>query len=180
MAGQSLVGIRCAAALALMVLAGGAKAADVMPNPTLANGIALANVAISVSDLEKSTKFYEALGFTAGDRHEIPAGLAQKTLGVSADTKIDVRFVISNGMYVELVHLTPPASKPASAGSGSQLGLANFAFRVDSIDRVAKIVTDNGGKVLDATRTALGPGIEAVFCTDPDGTKLELVGPTKK
>jgi catechol 2,3-dioxygenase-like lactoylglutathione lyase family enzyme len=169
-----------AAALAFMLGAGGAQAADVMPNPTLANGIALANVAISVSDLEKSTKFYQALGFTAGDRHEIPAGLAQKTLGVSADTKIDVRFVIANGMYVELVHLTPPASKPASAGSGSQLGLANFAFRVDDVDRVAKIVKDNGGAVLDATRTALGPGIEAVFCIDPDGTKLELVGPAKK
>jgi len=175
-----MAGFRGAAALALVVMAGGAKAADVMPNPTLANGIALANVAISVSDLEKSTKFYQALGFAAGDRHEIPAGLAQKTLGVSAETKIDVRFVIANGMYVELVHLTPPASKPASTGSGSQLGLANFAFRVDDVSRVAKIVKDNGGTVLDATRTALGPGIEAVFCTDPDGTKLELVGPAKK
>ncbi|HEX4508418.1 MAG TPA: VOC family protein [Alphaproteobacteria bacterium] len=180
MAGHGTAGIGGAAALALVLMAGGAKAADVMPNPTLANGIALANVAISVSDLEKSTKFYQALGFTAGDRHEIPAGLAQKTLGVSADTKIDVRFVIANGMYVELVHLSPPASKPASTGSGSQLGLANFAFRVDNLDRVAKIVKDNGGAVLDATRTALGPGIEAVFCTDPDGTKLELVGPAKK
>jgi len=161
-------------------MAGGAKAADVLPNPTLASAMPFAKVAISVTDLEKSTKFYQALGFTAGDRHEIPAGLAQKTLGVSAETKIDVRFVIANGMYVELVHLSPPASKPASTGSGSQLGLANFAFRVDDVSRVAKIVKDNGGTVLDATRTALGPGIEAVFCTDPDGTKLELVGPVKK
>jgi glyoxylase I family protein len=169
-----------AAALAFTLLAGGAKAADVMPNPTLANGIALANVAISVSDLDKSTKFYEALGFSAGDRHEIPAGLAQKTLGVSANTKLDVRFVIANGMYVELVHLAPPAPKPASKGSGSQRGLANFAFRVDDVGRVAKIVKDNGGTVLDGTRTALGPNIEAVFCTDPDGTRIELVGPAHK
>jgi catechol 2,3-dioxygenase-like lactoylglutathione lyase family enzyme len=175
-----MAGSKCAAALAFILVAAGAKAADVMPNPTLANGIALANVAISVSDLDKSTKFYQALGFTAGDRHEIPPGLAQKTLGVSAETKLDVRFVISNGMYVELVHLAPPAPKPASAGSGAQRGLANFAFRVDDIDRVAGIVKDNGGAVLDATRTPLGPGIEAVFCTDPDGTKLELVGPSKK
>lgn len=101
MAGHGIAGIGCVAALALISMIGSAKAADVMPNPTLANGIALANVAISVSDLEKSTKFYQALGFTAGDRHDIPAGLAQKTLGVSADTKIDVRFVIANGMYVE-------------------------------------------------------------------------------
>ena len=99
---------------------------------------------------------------------------------MSAETKLDVRFVISNGMYVELVHLAPPAPKPASAGSGAQLGLANFAFRVDDVTRVAKIVKDNGGAVLEATRTPLGPGIEAVFCTDPDGTKLELVGPSKK
>lgn len=180
MAGHGIAGIGGAAALAVLVMSGTAGAVDVMPNPTLANGIALANVAISVSDLDKSTKFYEALGFTAGERHEIPPGLAQKTLGVPAETKLDVRFVMSNGMYVELVHLAPPAAKPASAGSGSQLGLANFAFRVDSVDRVAKIVKDNGGTVLEATRTPLGPGIEAVFCTDPDGTRLELVGPAKK
>jgi catechol 2,3-dioxygenase-like lactoylglutathione lyase family enzyme len=175
-----MAGFKGAAVLALVVTAGGAKAADILPNPTLEDGIALANVAISVSDLDKSTRFYQALGFAAGDRHEIPSGLAQKTLGAPADTKLDVRFVSRNGMYVELVHLAPPAPKPASAGSAAQLGLANLAFRVDDVSRVAALVKANGGAVLESTRTAIGPGIEAVFCTDPDGAKLELVGPAKK
>jgi catechol 2,3-dioxygenase-like lactoylglutathione lyase family enzyme len=175
-----MAGFRGVAVLALVAMAGSAEAADVMPNPTLENGVALANVAISVSDLDRSTKFYQALGFAAGDRHEIPAGLAQKTLGAPADARLDVRFVSRNGMYVELVHFAPPAPKPASAGSAAQLGLANFAFRVDDVSRVAALVKTNGGAVLDTTRTALGPGIEAIFCTDPDGTKLELVGPAKK
>src|SRR5580692_11297658 len=99
-----MAGKLSAAALALVMLAAGVARADILPNPTLEGGIALANVTISVADLDRSTKFYQALGFAAGDRHEIPPGLAQKTLGVSADTKIDVRFVIANGMYVELVH----------------------------------------------------------------------------
>ena len=175
-----MAGFRGVAALAFLLMAGGAKAADVMPNPTLANGIALANVAISVSDLDRSTKFYQALGFAAGDRHEIPPGLAQKTLGAPPDTKLDVRFVSRNGTLIELVHLAPPAPKPASTGAAGQLGLSHFAFRVDDVTRVAALVKENGGTVIESTRTAIGPGIEAVFCTDPDGTRLELVGPAKK
>ena len=32
----------------------------------------LANVSISVADLDKSTKFYQALGFESGDVHALP------------------------------------------------------------------------------------------------------------
>jgi glyoxylase I family protein len=169
-----------AAALALVVLAAGAARADILPNPTLAGGIALANVTISVADLDRSTKFYQALGFAAGDRHEIPPGLAQKTLGAKADAKLDVRFISRNGVLIELVHIAPTITKPASTGAAGQLGLSHFAFRVDDVSRVAALVKANGGTVDDATRASLGPAMEAVFCTDPDGTRLELVGPTKK
>jgi lactoylglutathione lyase len=163
-----------------MTFAGAARAADIMPNPTLEGGIALANVTIAVGDLERSTKFYQALGFAAGDRHDIPAGLAQKTLGAPADAKVDVRFISRNGMLIELVHLAPTPAKPASTGIVAQFGLTHLAYRVDNVDRVTAIVKANGGTVLDATRSSLGPGLEAIFCADPDGTRFELVGPTKK
>ncbi len=170
-------------ALALVATLSAAKAADVGPNATLgSDGMVFANVSISVADLDKSSKFYQALGFEAGDRHEIPAPVA-KALGSSAkDAKLDIRFLKRDGVVLELVHLTPTPKRKASGGSAAQLGLAHIAFRVDDVDRVAAIIKQNGGGTVDATRTKLGPagkGIDILFCTDPDGTMMEIAGPVK-
>lgn len=176
MAGKLLMGVP---ALALMLFAGNAQAADILPNPTLEGGVALANVSISVGDLERSTKFYQALGFAVGDRHEVPGTLAAKTLGTPPEDKLEVRFISRNGMLIELVHIIPSSTKAASPGAAGQLGLSNFAFRVDDVMRVAALIKANGGTVLDSSHATMGP-TEFVFCGDPDGVRLELVGPAKK
>ncbi len=169
----------CAAAgLAFGLTSMAAHAADVMPMPTLDGGIALANVTLSVSDLEKSTAFYKALGFEAGDTHQPPMSVAAKSLGIPPTYKLDVRFLIKNGQYVELVHLDPSPKTPASTGSAGQLGLSALDLRVDNVERVAAIIKQNGGKVLGETHVTVGqPGhtTEFLFCTDPDGTRIELV-----
>ncbi|MDB5396324.1 MAG: hypothetical protein JWM91_3830 [Rhodospirillales bacterium] len=169
------------AALAFGLTAGAGKA-DVMPSPTLTGGIALANVTISVADLDRSTKFYQALGFAVGDAHEPPIALAVKTLGIPATSKLDIRFISRDGIMIELVHLTPASKNPASTGVPGQLGLSNFAFRVDDVTRVAALIKQNGGTVLDQTKVSMGQGAKAMdflFCTDPDGTRIELVSQPK-
>lgn len=160
-----------------------AALADVGPNAKPgADGLVFANVSISVSDLDKSTKFYQALGFEVGDKHDIPAPVA-KALGASGkDAKLDIRFLKRDGVVLELVHLTPSPKHKASGGSAAQLGLAHIAFRVDDVDRVAALVKQNGGGTVDASRTKLGAppqGIDILFCTDPDGTMIEIAGPAK-
>jgi catechol 2,3-dioxygenase-like lactoylglutathione lyase family enzyme len=166
-----------------LVCVAGAAWADVGPNTTLsAGGIVFANVSISVADLDKSVKFYQALGFEAGDVHALPAPVAKVLGAKGADAKLEIRFLKRDGIALELVHFTPAPTKKASMGSASELGLAHIAFRVDDVDRVAKIVRDNGGKTLDASRTKLGPagqGIDILFATDPDGTHIEIAGPVK-
>jgi catechol 2,3-dioxygenase-like lactoylglutathione lyase family enzyme len=179
MMGKFLTG--CGIAALAFGLSSGAGA-DVMPSPALTGGIALANVTIAVSDLEKSTKFYQALGFAVGDVHEPPIKLAAKTLGVPESAKLDIRFISRDGMYIELVHLTPAATKPASTGSAGQLGLATFALRVDDVARVGALIKANGGTVLEETHAAMGPpghSTDFLFCTDPDGVRLELVSLAK-
>ena len=171
-----------AAALAMGFLSMSAWAADIMPNPGLDGGIALANVTISVSDLEKSTKFYQALGFAAGDAHQPPVAIASKTLGIPPNFKLDIRFLSRNGMYIELVHLDPPPKMPASTGTAGQIGLSALAMRVDSVERVAEIIKQNGGKALEETHASVGqPGhtTEFMFCADPDGVRIELVALAK-
>ena len=171
------------AGIAAALVVSAVKAADVGPSTKLdADGMVFANVTISVSDLDKSTKFYQALGFEAGDEHDIPAVVAKALGSTAKDAKLAIRFMKRDGVVLELVHITPAPKQKASRGSTAQFGLAHIAFRVDDVDRVAAIVKQNGGGSVDKNRTKLGPagqGIDILFCTDPDGTMMEIAGPVK-
>jgi catechol 2,3-dioxygenase-like lactoylglutathione lyase family enzyme len=158
--------------------AGIASAADVGPTTKLdADGAVFANVSISVADLAKSAKFYQALGFEAGAVSPLPPPIA-KLLGGPDGSKLQIQFLKRDGVALELINFAPAPAKTASGGSAIQLGLAHIALRVDSVDRVAKIVKENGGTTLDATRTKLGP-IEILFVADPDGTRIEIASQSK-
>ncbi len=170
------------AALALALGIGAARA-DVGPaTKPDADGLILANVTISVADLDKSAKFYQALGFEEGDQHEVPGAVAKALGSEAANAKLAIRFMKRDGVVLELVHLDPSPNTKASQGTAAQLGLAHIAFRVDDVDRVAKLIKDNGGGTVDKNRTKLGApgqGVDILFCTDPDGTMMEIVGPVK-
>ena len=60
-----------------------------------------------------------------------------------------------------------------------RVGLCEIAFHADSralVDAVAKEVEVNGGRILDPPREYdYAPGYYAVFFTDPDSIKLEVV-----
>src|SRR5277367_604865 len=77
---------------------GVASAADVGPNTTVgADGLVFANVSISVADLAKSAKFYQALGFEVGDVHPLPGPVA-KLLGAKGDAKLQIQFAKRDGV----------------------------------------------------------------------------------
>ena len=160
-----------------------AARADVGPNTELDSaGLRLANIGIAVTDLDKTTEFYKALGFEVGDVHPLGGPLGN-ALGVGKDAKLEIRFVKRDGIVLELIHFVNPAPKgKAAARAMNQLGLTHLALRVDDVDRVAEIVKKNGGATIDASRTKMGPpgkGIDILFVTDPNGVRIELAGPVK-
>ena len=168
---------------ALATLAPRAVAADFGPPTDLDDsGIRLANFGICVTDLDKSAAFYQALGFEVSDVHPIPAPLGH-ALEAGDDMKLEVRFARRNGTVIELIHfLNPPPKGKPERRPMNQLGLTHFALRVDDVGRVADIVKKNGGAVVEKSHTKLGPpgkGIEILFCTDPNGVRIELAGPVK-
>ena len=60
----------------------------------------------------------------------------------------------------------------------NQLGLTHLSFRVDDLEAAAARIDELGGTVLAETRTALelsGTGLDFVYCTDPDGVRIELM-----
>lgn len=138
---------------------------------------ALSHVGVCVSDLEASTRFYcDALGFEAAERFEVGdefAGLME--LGERA--ALTSQFLRRDGQAVELLHF----AEPAADGDGARrpmnrFGLTHLCFHVDDVDAVAAAVTAAGGTVHGHTRTTLAEGaLDFVYCTDPDGTRLELM-----
>jgi lactoylglutathione lyase len=58
----------------------------------------------------------------------------------------------------------------------NQVGLTHLSFLVDDLDGLLAKLRGLGATVLDATRLdGQGKGPNAVFVTDPDGTRIELV-----
>ena len=61
----------------------------------------------------------------------------------------------------------------------TRIGLREVAFRVPrraQIDELAREISSRGGRILDPPREYdYRPGYYAVFFTDPDGIKLEIV-----
>lgn len=61
----------------------------------------------------------------------------------------------------------------------TRVGLREIAFRAPSrerIDELARVISSRGGRILDPPREYdYRPGYYAVFFTDPDGIKLEIV-----
>jgi lactoylglutathione lyase len=80
---------------------------------------------------------------------------------------------------VELLDFVEPGtSGDADRRPMNQLGLTHLSFRVDDVGAVAERVAAMGGTVLTGTRTTFDLGSSAldfVYCTDPDGVRIELM-----
>jgi len=60
----------------------------------------------------------------------------------------------------------------------NQLGLTHLSFRVADVEAVAAKVAELGGAVVATSRTTIdfgGTPLEFVYCTDPDGVRVELM-----
>ena len=133
---------------------------------------------ICVSDLERSLRFYcEALGFSAAESHVVgdEFGRLMELEGVSLRSQ----FVRRDAVAIELLQYTSPdvIGEPVRRPL-NQLGLTHLSVRVDDVDAVAAMVERLGGMVVTGTRTTFdlsGTTLDFVYCTDPDGVRIELM-----
>ena len=137
----------------------------------------LSHIGVCVADLDRSLRFYEALGFELGASYGVGPefGRLMEIDGV----QVESRFLSRDGVSIELLWFESPGSVgPSERRAMNQLGLTHLALRVDDVDEVATLVEEAGGAVLRDTRTTFGEAdapLDFVYCTDPDGTRLELM-----
>ena len=136
------------------------------------------HLGICVSDLDRSQRFYcEALGFVPAESHSVGEefGRLMELDGVALRSQ----FIRRDGVSIELLHFSSPGpiGEPVRRPM-NQLGLTHLSLRVDDVDAVAKSVTMFGGAVIEDTRTTFdmtGTSLDFVYCTDPDGVRIELM-----
>jgi glyoxylase I family protein len=142
-----------------------------------AEPVKLLQIGLCVSDLDRSVKFYtEALGFKVeGNRVPIPKALG-KLLEMPADFDMTIQFVSKNGVRLELISFKNPAVKSEGKRAMNQAGLTHIALQVTDFDATVAAIKKLGGTAADATMLNAGPA-KYMFCTDPDGTRLEITMP---
>jgi catechol 2,3-dioxygenase-like lactoylglutathione lyase family enzyme len=143
-----------------------------------ADGPVFSHFGICVSDLERSLCFYcEALGFEKAESHEIGIEFAQ--LMDLAEVSVTSQFIRRGATAIELLAFHEPAPYgSAERRAVNQLGLTHLSFRVRDVAATAARVVELGGAVVEPSRTTIDMGtmaLEFVYCTDPDGVRVELM-----
>jgi glyoxylase I family protein len=140
--------------------------------------VTFSHVGICVSDLERSLAFYcDALGFERVQEHRV--GNEFGALMELDDVALRSCFVRRDGVSIELLYFEEPGHRGDNTRRPmNRLGLTHLSVRVDDVDDVARAVERAGGTVHTGTRTTFGAGLECldfVYCTDPDGVRIELM-----
>jgi catechol 2,3-dioxygenase-like lactoylglutathione lyase family enzyme len=135
--------------------------------------------AICVDDLAVSVPFYrDGLGFQPIGEAEVERGAWLETLtGLPAASRIRQSMRNGEGITLDLYAFRSPAPVGSrERRKNNQYGLTHLAFYVDSVDEWAGRVSAAGGKVFAHTRaTFRDNGTTMMYCTDPDGTRIELM-----
>jgi catechol 2,3-dioxygenase-like lactoylglutathione lyase family enzyme len=137
----------------------------------------LSHVGICVSDLERALAFWrDALGFRESKRLDVFGDGAETLLGIP-DLDLRVAVLEREELHIQLLHYASPGHR----GTGeprpmNALGITHLSLVVDDLEAAIAAVMASGGRVLRSTRLRIDDaGRAAIFVTDPDGTRIELV-----
>lgn len=137
--------------------------------------VSISHIGICTSNLDRSIQFYtEALGF-ALDRSIDDIGQPYDKLMELPGVQCRVQYLKCGAVTIELIGY--PGSKVTGSTerrSMNQLGFTHMTLLVDDINAVVDRVVKYGGHVHPETKidSPYGP---MVFCTDPDGVRIEII-----
>lgn len=143
-------------------------------NPTAT----LSHIGICISNINNSIQFYtEALGFVQ-ERTIEDIGPPFDALIEMPGTRSCVHFLKSGDITIELISfLNSEVLGKAERRLMNQLGLTHLSLIVDDVNTTADRIVKYGGRVHPETKIDSSLG-SMVFCTDPDGVRIELVQAT--
>ena len=131
---------------------------------------------IIVRDLEKSAKFYLALGFNEDNRAIEEGNFIDTVFGLK-HTKLEwVKLKAPDGYLLELLQYhSHPEKKEIAKQKSSQLGCSHLAFSVDDIDSICEKIEKIGGSVVNLPALTRDKKIKVAYCHDIEGNLMEIV-----
>jgi len=124
------------------------------------------HVALSVSDLEQATRFYELLGYERVRAYDEPNGLFRILHIRKADDIIE--------LFHHSQHETPPQNLACESRDIRRVGAKHFALQVQRIDETRELLS----KLFPDQKLDISTGrtgIKYLFLSDPDGNQIEFV-----
>lgn len=141
------------------------------------------HIGITVSNLEKSIQFYEALtGKKIGNKDQIGGKRMAQTQGLD-DTLIKYANLRLDNVNIDILEYVEPQSQKANY-SNEQISAMHLCFEVEDIEaavaRLKSLGIEPSGEAItfqeeDGLKAGIGTAV--VYFTDPDGTNLELIAP---
>ena len=144
-------------------------------NPTISVGVV-------VADLEKSIDFYtNVIGMSKTGAFSVD-GEKSKELGLTDGRAIDVTILkledSENSNEWKLMSFGEKANHPKQKYMHDDNGLQYITIFVKSITPLIERIKKNNIKILSGTPSSLGEGRLFILIQDPDGTFIELIGPS--
>jgi catechol 2,3-dioxygenase-like lactoylglutathione lyase family enzyme len=133
-------------------------------------------IAIHVSDLERSRRFYrEALGFREIS-HLLVEGRSPSAVELGLESlRTEGVFIERDGMRLQLQHQDIPVDQ-ALPEIRRQMGLSHFGIRIENLDETLELVRRFGGTTPAGHRhTNEEYGSQVARVLDPDGVRMELL-----
>ncbi len=137
----------------------------------------VSHIGICVTDLKRSLAFYrDVLGFEQRSELAVEAADADRLLELEG-VRLNAVYLERDGTRIELLQYDSPETiGEATPRAMNARGLTHISLRVAGMPALIDELKAKGADVLEDTwidyRDA---GIGAVFITDPDGTRIELV-----
>jgi len=134
------------------------------------------HLAIVVTDLERSRKFFEILGFQESIRSALDAAFLESVTGIkgAAGSFVGMKHQASQ-LVIELLAFSNPKPQPdPDCGSPDRIGFRHLAFSVHDIDHAVSRLKEFGVEFLSPVRTWEKTGKRLVYFHGPDGILMEL------
>ena len=139
----------------------------------------LDHIAITVSDTERSLRFYrDALGLEQVEQHQLDGAKIELALGVAGANAQSTRLAARGtpSILIDLMEFRTPEQAPVLAPTGA-VGSTHFALAVENLSEAYEELRRQGVEFVSEPVTfELTEGsVTVVFTRDPDGNTVELV-----